>query len=167
MTPRKRPGGFRDRRQEHYDRARQTAGEPVVYPVLERPAGPTPPSREIPMTITQFVVLGILFILIAWAGASSVAYGVVELSSGGEQGPPGAQGEPGPEGAIGPRGPAGDDAAMEMIKRLGSLFAVQQKSSLQGGAFIEFNDPEIGACVQYIITGEPGVHACPGFSSGQ
>ncbi len=39
------------------------------------------------MTVTQFFVLGILFILIAWAGASSVAYGVVELSGGGEQGP--------------------------------------------------------------------------------
>ena len=119
------------------------------------------------MTITQFVVLGILFILVAWAGASSVAYGVVELSGGCEQGPPGLQGEQGPEGAMGPQGPAGDDAAMEMIKRLGSLFAVQQKSSLQGGAFVEFNDPDIGACVQYIITGEPGVHACPGFSGGQ
>ena len=119
------------------------------------------------MTVTQFVVLGILFILIAWAGASTVAYGVVELTGGGEQGVPGVQGEPGPEGAIGPRGPAGDDAAMEMIKRLGTLFAVQQKSGLQGGAFVEFNDPEIGACVQYIITGEPGVHACPGFSGGQ
>ena len=41
------------------------------------------------MTATQFVVLGILFILIAWAGASSVAYGVVELSGSGEQGSPG------------------------------------------------------------------------------
>lgn len=119
------------------------------------------------MTLTQFVILGILFILIAWAGASGVAYGVVELSGGGEQGPPGLQGEPGPEGAIGPQGPAGDDAAMEMIKRLSTLFAVQQKSVLQGGAFVEFNDSEIGACVQYIITGEPGVHACPGFSGGR
>ena len=119
------------------------------------------------MTLTQFVVLGILFILIAWAGASTIAYGVVELSGGGEQGPPGVQGEPGSEGEIGPQGPAGDDAAMEMIKRLSSLFAVQQKSVLQGGAFVEFNDPEIGACVQYIITGDPGVYACPGFSGGQ
>lgn len=119
------------------------------------------------MTVTQFVVLGILFILIAWAGASSVAYGVVELSGGGDQGPPGLQGEPGPDGAAGPQGPAGDDAAMEMIKRLGALFAVQQKSSLQGGIFVEFNDPEIGACVQYIITGDPGVGACPGFSGGR
>ena len=56
---------------------------------------------------------------------------------------------------------------MEMIKRLSTLFAVQQKSVLQGGAFVEFNDAEIGACVQYIITGEPGVHACPGFSGAQ
>jgi hypothetical protein len=119
------------------------------------------------MTATQFVVLGILFILIAWAGASTVAYGVVELTGGGEQGLPGAQGEPGPEGAIGPQGPAGNDAAMEMIKRLGAMFAVQQKSVLLGGAFVEFNDPEIVACVQYIITGDPGVHACPGFASGQ
>ena len=121
------------------------------------------------MTATQFVVLGILFILIAWAGASSVAYVAIELHDDARSHSltPGLQGEPGPEGAIGPQGPAGDDAAMEMIKRLGSLFAVQQKSSLQGGAFVEFNDPDIGACVQYIITGEPGVHACPGFSSGQ
>lgn len=118
------------------------------------------------MTVTQFVVLGILFILVAWAGASSVAYGVVELTGGGEQGPPGLQGEPGPEGATGPQGLSGDDAAMEMIKRLGALFAVQQKSALQGGAFVEFNDPEIGACVQYILTGEPGLSACPGFSEG-
>ena len=119
------------------------------------------------MTLTQFVVLGILFILIAWAGASAVAYGVVELSGDGEQGPLGVQGEPGPEGAVGPRGLSGDDAAMEMIKRLSTLFAVQQKSVLQGGAFVEFNDAEIGACVQYIITGDPGVHACPGFSGAQ
>ena len=119
------------------------------------------------MTVTQFVVLGILFILIAWAGASTVAYGVVELTGGGEQGPRGAQGEPGPEGEIGPQGPDGDDAAMEMIKRLSALFAVQQKSGLQGGTFVEFNDPEIGACVQYIITGDPGVYACPGFGTRQ
>ena len=121
------------------------------------------------MTATQFVVLGILFILIAWAGASVVAYGVVELHNDDRSHSltPGLQGEPGPEGAVGPQGPAGDDAAMEMIKRLGTLFAVQQKSGLQGGAFVEFNDPEIGACVQYIITGEPGVHACPGFSGSR
>ncbi len=54
-----------------------------------------------------------------------------------------------------------------MIKRLGTLFAVQQKSSLQGGTFVEFNDPDVGACVQYIISGEPGVQVCPGFSSGR
>ncbi len=62
---------------------------------------------------------------------------------------------------------ADDDAAMEMIKRLGALFAVRQKSSLQGGVYVEFNDPEIGACVQYIITDEPSVDACPGFSSSR
>ncbi len=121
------------------------------------------------MTFTQFLVFGILFILIAWAGASAVAFAAVELhdSDGAHTLAPGVQGEPGPEGAAGPRGLSGDDAAMEMIKRLSTLFAVQQKSVLQGGAFVEFNDAEIGACVQYIITGEPGVHTCPGFSGAQ
>jgi hypothetical protein len=118
------------------------------------------------MTISQFVVLGVLFICIAWAGAGSIAYGVVEVSGGGpqgEQGPQGPRGETGLAGEEGPQGPAGNDAAMEMVKRLTALFAVQQKSSLQGGAFVAFNDPDIGACVEYIITGEPDVSACPGF----
>ena len=120
------------------------------------------------MTISQFVVLGILFICIAWAGAAGVAYGVVEVSGGGEQGeqgPPGIQGEPGATGEEGPQGAAGNDAAMEMIKRLGTLFAVQQKSLILDDAFVEFNDPDIGACVEYIITGEPGVSVCPGFQA--
>ena len=159
-------------REARYGRARNQPGAPVVYPVLEPPASsePRPAGREIPMTISQFVVLGILFIVIAWAGASGVAYGVVELSGGGDQGgqgPPGIQGEAGPQGIAGPQGPPGDDAAMEMIKRLGTMFAVQQKSALLGGAFVEFNDPEIVACVQYILTGEPGVSSCPGFTGSQ
>jgi hypothetical protein len=114
----------------------------------------------------QFVVLGLLFVIIAWLGAATVAWGVVELNGGGEQGeiglqgPQGVAGEPGPEG---PQGPPGNDAAMEMIKRLGAMFAVQQKSVLLGGSFVEFNDIDITRCVEYIITGEPGVGACPGF----
>jgi hypothetical protein len=143
----------------------------MVYPVIDRAAPPpsTPAGREKFMSMPQFVVLGILFIIIAWSGAATVAWGVVEINGGGEQGEMGlrgAQGDPGPEGDIGPQGPPGDDAAMEMIKRLGAMFAVQQKSNLQGGAFVEFNDIDITRCVEYIITGEPGVGACPGFSEG-
>ena len=119
------------------------------------------------MTMSQFVVLGILFIAIAWAGAGGVAIAVVEVTGGGERGEQGLQGpkgDTGITGSEGPQGPAGDDAAQEMVKRLGAMFAVQQKSSLLGGAFVEFNDPEVTACVGYLLTGEPRVSACPGFS---
>jgi hypothetical protein len=143
---------------------------PIVYPVLGRPPAappqPVPAPKENLMTMPQFVVLGILFVIIAWLGAATVAWGVVELNGGGEagemglQGPQGIAGEPGPEG---PQGPPGNDAAMEMIKRLGAMFAVQQKSVLLGGTFVEFNDSDINNCVEYIITGEPGVGVCPGF----
>jgi hypothetical protein len=51
-----------------------------------------------------------------------------------------------------------------MVKRLAGLFAVQQASAIQGGSFIAFNDPAVGSCVQYVLTGEPGAEACPGFS---
>jgi hypothetical protein len=121
------------------------------------------------MTLSQFVVIGLLFVMIALAGSGGVAWAVVELSGGTEQGEPGLQGPQGIQGIPGepgPQGPPGDDAAMEMIKRLGALFAVQQKSTLQGGSFVEFNDSDITGCVEYIITGEPGVGACPGFQSG-
>lgn len=143
----------------------------MVYPVVSRPVAPQPASapRENLMTVSQFVVLGILFVLIAISGSAGVAWGVVEITGGGEQGPIGLQGEkgdPGIQGEKGDQGPAGNDAAMEMIKRLGAMFAVQQKSALNGGAFVEFNDIDITRCVQYIITGEPGVSACPGFSEG-
>jgi hypothetical protein len=51
-----------------------------------------------------------------------------------------------------------------MIKRLAALWSVQQASSLQGGAFVEFNDPRVSGCVEYVLTGEPGAGACPGFT---
>jgi hypothetical protein len=53
-----------------------------------------------------------------------------------------------------------------MIKRLGALWAVQQASQLQGGSFVELNNPQIGQCVEYIVTGQPNIGACPGFSAG-
>lgn len=159
--------------EERYSRLRRgnsRGGGPVVYPVVNRPAGAQPLAGGFGMSFDQVVVAGLIFVMIAWAGAGAVAWGVVELSGGGEQGEQGVagpQGEQGEAGDIGPQGPAGNDAAMEMIKRLGAMFAVQQKSALNGGAFVAFNDTDIGACVKYIITGEPGVSACPGFSGGQ
>jgi hypothetical protein len=167
--PRRRRSFLRVLEERYAKRRRAKSSGPVVYPVLQqRPAAPGHPvAKGIPMTMQQFFVLGILFIAIAWAGAGGVAIAVVEVTGGGERGEQGLQGpkgDTGLTGAEGPQGPAGDDAAQEMVKRLGAMFAVQQKSSLGGGAFVEFNDPDVTSCVEYLITGEPGASACPGFS---
>jgi hypothetical protein len=166
--PRRRRSFLRVLEQRYNKRAKpaRKAGDPLVYPVLKRPAASRPITRGVPMTMSQFVVLGLLFVAIAWAGAGGVAWGVVEISGGadqGEQGVQGPAGPAGPDGPEGPQGPPGNDAAMEMVKRLGAMFAVQQKSGLAGGAFVEFNDPDVTRCVEYLITGEPGVSVCPGF----
>lgn len=116
------------------------------------------------MSVSQFVTLSIVFIVIAFAGSAAMAYGVVQATAGGPEGPQGIQGIEGPIGPEGPQGPPGDDAAQEMVKRMAGLWAVQQASTVRGGAFVEFNSPEIGACVNYIMTGKPGASACPGFT---
>jgi hypothetical protein len=167
--PRRRRSFLRVLEERYAKRRRAKSGGPVVYPVLQqRPVAPARlVAKGIPMSMSQFFVLGVLFIAIAWAGAGGVAFAVVELTGGGERGEQGLQGpkgDTGITGSEGPQGPAGDDAAQEMVKRLGAMFAVQQKSSLLGGAFVEFNDPEVTACVGYLLTGEPGVSVCPGFS---
>lgn len=121
------------------------------------------------MSVQQFITLAVIFVLLACAGSGAVSYAVVEATGGGprgEQGVPGPRGEQGPPGEPGPKGDPGDDASQEMVKRLAGLWAVQQLSALQGGAFVEFNDPRVGACVEYVVTGEPNVGACPGFSAG-
>lgn len=121
------------------------------------------------MTVQQFVTLSIVFIAIAWFGAMGLAYGVVQATAGGPEGPQGVQGVAGVAGPVGPEGPQGlpgDDAAQEMVKRLAGLWAVQQASVLRGGAFVEINSPEVGNCVEYIFSGQPGVGACPGFTQG-
>jgi len=154
---------------------KSTRGEkprlPVVYPI----AGMKPRHARasgkgvIDMTVQQFVTLAIIFVLLACAGSAAVSYAVVEATGGGpegEAGERGPRGEQGIAGDPGPQGPPGDDAAQEMIKRLAGLWSVQQLSSLQGGAFVEFNDSRVGSCVEYIVTGEPNVGACPGFSAG-
>jgi hypothetical protein len=142
---------------------------PRVYPTAAARAPREQHEGVIPMTVPQFVTLSIVFIVIAWFGAIVLAYGVVQATSGGPEGPegpPGIQGAAGPVGPEGPQGLPGDDAAQEMVKRLAGLWAVQQASVLRGGAFVELNSPEIGACVQYIFSGKPGLSACPGFSEG-
>lgn len=144
---------------------------PRVYPVSTRGAVRRPLHAEgkgvIDMTVQQFVSLAIFFVLLACAGSAAVAYGVVEVSGAtGPQGIQGVPGEKGETGDTGPEGPPGNEASQEMIKRLAGLWAVQQASSLQGGAFVEFNDPAVSSCVTYVLTGEPGAGACPGFTGG-
>jgi hypothetical protein len=122
------------------------------------------------MSITQFVALAVFFILVACAATAGSAYAVIQVAGEGprgEQGVQGAQGVQGPQGDRGLQGLPGNDASQQMIKRLAGLFAVQQASAQQGGAFVSFNDPTVQTCVQYVLTGEPGVQACPGFSVGQ
>ncbi len=117
------------------------------------------------MSVSQFVSLAVVFLVLAFAGSGAIAYGVVQATGGGPQGEQGVAGPRGEDGAVGPQGPPGDDAAQEMIKRLATLFSVQQTSSIQGGAFVSFDNPQVGTCVNYIITGEPDVSACAGFTA--
>jgi hypothetical protein len=145
---------------------------PRVYPVSTQGAVRQPRKVAgegvIDMTVQQFVSLAIFFVLLACAGSAIVSYGVVEVSGAsgpqGVQGIQGEAGERGPQGIAGPEGPPGNEASQEMIKRLAGLWAVQQASQLQGGSFVEFNDPAVSSCVTYVLTGEPGVGACPGFT---
>lgn len=142
---------------------------PRVYPVSARGAVRQPRRAAgegvIDMTIQQFVTLAIFFVLLACAGSAAAAYGVVEVSgASGPQGIQGIQGEKGDAGEHGEEGPPGNEASQEMIKRLAGLWAVQQASQIQGGAFVAFNDPSVSSCVTYVLTGEPGAGACPGFS---
>jgi hypothetical protein len=137
---------------------------PRVYPTAIRKPG----SRRkgvIDMSVSQFVALAIVFMVLAWAGSAALAYGVVQATGGGPLGEQGVAGPRGEDGVAGTQGPPGDDAAQEMIKRLAALWSVQQASQLQGGAFVEFNDSQVGACVNYVVTGQPNVDACPGFSA--
>ena len=135
-----------------------------------RALGRRPRERRegvIHMTMTQFVALAVFFILIACAATAGSAYAVIAVAGEGprgEQGVVGAQGEQGPQGERGIQGLPGNDASREMIKRIAGLFAVQQASAVQGGAFVSFNDEQVQTCIQYVLTGEPGIQACPGFS---
>ena len=115
------------------------------------------------MRTTDIVLLGLLFLLLAWAGAGGIAYGVVELSGRGDTGGEGPPGIPGQQGPPGPPGSSGSDVAQAMVKRLASLWAVQTVSGVTGGQFVTFTDAQVVACVDYILSGEGGFESCPGF----
>lgn len=144
---------------------------PVGVDVGGRALGRHPREKRkgvIDMSITQFVALAVFFILLACAATAGSAYAVIAVAGEGprgEQGLIGVQGEQGPPGERGIQGANGNDASQEMIKRLAGLFAVQQASAVAGGAFVTFNDAQVGSCIQYVLTGKPGVDACPGFST--
>jgi hypothetical protein len=122
------------------------------------------------MTVQQFAALALVLVVIAWGGAAAVSYGVVEFvaegaqGEQGERGPPGEAGAAGKQGPPGPVGPAENDDAVE---RLATLWSVQQASSLQGGIPVGLKDQVVLDCVQWVLTGEPDVGACPGFSAGE
>lgn len=164
MKKRLRPTFF-----EHLDGhyAPQSAG----WDVGQRALGRQPREKRkgvIDMSITQFVALAVFFILVACVATAGSAYAVIAVAGEGprgEQGIVGTQGDQGPQGERGIQGPPGNDASQEMVKRLAGLFAVQQASFISGGGFVSFNDAQVGSCVQYVLTGEPGIEACPGFST--
>lgn len=160
MKKRSRPSFFRHL-DEDYARRQATAGTDGAR---------TKSKGVIDMSIQQFVWLAVFFVALACFGSAASTYAIIELAGdgpAGAQGLQGVQGDKGDQGPIGLRGLAGNDASQEMIKRLAGLWSVQQASVLQGGASVSFNDPLVGSCVQYVLTGEPGVNACPGFSEGQ
>jgi hypothetical protein len=130
-------------------------------------AADTKSKGVIDMTIRQFVWLAVFFVMLACLGSAASTYAIIDLAGHGpqgEQGVQGQQGQKGDQGPIGLQGLSGNDASQEMIKRLAGLWSVQQASAIAGGGFISFNDPIVGSCVQYVLTGSPGVGACPGFS---
>lgn len=118
------------------------------------------------MTVQQFVVLALFFVFLAVAGSASAAYGVVELTGGGPAGEQGIQGVAGPPGDKGPQGPVGPAENDAAIQRLATLWAVQQLSSLNGGAPVELKHPNVVSCVAYVIGTTDDVGNCPGFTSG-
>jgi hypothetical protein len=160
MKKRSRPSFFRHL-DEDYARRQAAVGAD---------AGKTKSKGVIDMSIKQFVWLAVFFVALASFGSAASTYAIIDLAGhgpAGEQGLQGVQGEMGEQGPIGLRGLPGNDASQEMIKRLAGLWSVQQASALQGGGFVSFNDAIVGSCVQYVLTGEPDVSACPGFSGGQ
>jgi hypothetical protein len=60
---------------------------PRVYPTATPKSTRAKREGVIPMSVPQFVTLAIVFICIAWAGSAALAYGVVQATAGGPEGP--------------------------------------------------------------------------------
>ena len=171
----RRYGKGRPRRDQEIDRADPHGGRgPVVYPVKKVRRLSSSGKGVIDMPVQQFVMLALGFILISVAASVTVSYAAVELAGAegprGEVGPIGPRGDEGPQGLqgeMGEQGLPGDDAAFAMVERLAELWAIQQASGVRGGIFVELEDPEVQACVDYILTGEPNLGVCPGFSAAE
>jgi len=170
MKKRSRPSFLRyleGRYEEGPPREQQRkARQPAVYPVAVKRVRRAAGKGVIDMTVRQFVGLAIFFVLLACVATSATTFAVIQVAGTGpqgEQGEQGVQGQQGERGPVGLQGPAGNDASQEMIKRLAALWAVQQTSSLSGGAEVSFNDSRVGTCVNYVLTGKPDASACAGF----
>ena len=112
---------------------------------------------------TRTVMLLVFFVIITWLGSAGFALATVELSGGGEQGPPGPQGE---QGAAGPRGPAGssgtltDSPTRSSLEALATMWAVGKFARDNPGEAIRGTHPGVQACVDFIMDGEGSFVEC-------
>jgi len=120
------------------------------------------------MTTTQFMRLGLILLILAWAGSAAISYGVVEVTGGGPQGDQGPPGPKGDQGARGLQGPSGTSADIDFgsdlaIGRLAQMFAVNtllQEGLVQPGERLSSTHPQVKACVDYIVDGTGSFVEC-------
>ncbi len=87
------------------------------------------------------VALLVLFVVLTWAGAAGIAYGVVELTGGGPQG---EQGEQGPTGERGPAAPAAPFSS-------GSLCDKATEAYLEGLSTPGLSDSQISTLFRVVL----------------
>jgi hypothetical protein len=115
------------------------------------------------------VALLVLFVVLTWAGAAGIAYGVVQGAEG-PQGPPGPQGEQGEKGERGPKGESGE-AASELFQEEGLLptqfalasltrFWAMERVTEMLGQGVASDHPQVDACVKYILKFEGSPTDC-------
>ncbi len=106
---------------------------------------------------SKTVMLLVLFVILTWAGSAGIALATVELSGGGEQGPPGPQGEQGERGPTGSRGPAGASTGLDSgLRTLATFWAAAQVGEHTG-------HPATEACVEFILNREGSSADCKFF----
>jgi len=105
------------------------------------------------------IALLVLFVILTWAGAAGIAYGVVQGAEG-PQGEQGEQGERGPKGATGPAGLSNTDTqTSSALFRLASMWSIGSIAE-DRGEFITGAHPAVLACLEYILTGEGSPVEC-------